>query len=131
MVDTKSGMVPGTSQTLLGHFWDKSCLTQMSKNHETSRLLKTNFCRESLSSKVDLIWHLRPNPKVENARMLILFLSSFLQISSKTGLSRPKHNLLLHVFDLNPSFPEHLFFLSFGAIWDSFISNCISNYISP
>ena len=42
-------------------------------NSENRLLGKTH------SSKVDLIWHLRPIRKVENARVLILFLSCFLQ----------------------------------------------------
>ena len=121
----------GWSQTPPRRFWvtfgTNHFFTKTSKNHETSRFMKTDFCRKTLSSKVDLIWHLCSILKVENARTLILFLSSFLQISSKTGLSRPKHNLLLHVFDLNPSFSWKNTF-SFGAIWDLFISNCIIMY---
>ena len=118
----------GWSQTPPRHFWvtfgTNHFFTKTSKNHETPRCLKTDFRRKTVSSKVDLIWQLRPIRLRQNARILILFLSSFLQISSKTGLSRPKHNLLPHVVDLNPSFSRKNT-LSFGAIWDLFISNCI------
>ena len=41
--------------------------------------MKTDCCWKTVSSKVDLIWHLRPIRKVENARTLIFFLSYFLQ----------------------------------------------------
>ena len=106
----------GWSQRPPRHFWvtfgTNHFFSKTSNNHETSRFMKTDFCRKTLSSKVNLIWHLWSIRKVENARTLILFLSSFLQKPSKTGLSRPKHNLLVHVFDLNPSFfPEKQFFM--------------------
>ena len=45
--------------------------------------------------------------------------------SSKTGLSRPKHSLSLHVVDLNPSFSWKSIF-SFGAIWGSFLEEHIA-----
>ena len=51
-------------------------LPNKSKNVNCS---ESRFLWKTLSSKVDLIWHLRPICKVENARTLILFLSSFLQ----------------------------------------------------
>ena len=41
-------------------------------------------------------------------------------LSSKTGLSGPKHSLLPQVFDLNPSSSWKSTF-SFGAIWDLFL----------
>ena len=71
---------------------------------------------KTLSSKVDLIWHLRPTRKVENARTLIFFLSCFLQkldfydnrrIFTSCFLSQPQLSLKKHF-----SIGSHLGFIS-------------------
>ena len=75
------------------------------QNHppETSTFLKTDFFWKTVSSKVDLIWHLRPIRKVENARTLIIFLSSFLQ-----KLDFHDHDITFYLMFLisTPVFPE-------------------------
>jgi len=57
----------------------KNKQTKTSKQHETLICLETIFVLRNISSKVDLIWQLRPIRKVEHARTLILFLSSLFQ----------------------------------------------------
>ena len=51
----------------------------LQKSRNTPHVPKADFVGKTISSKVDLIWHLRPIRKVENARTLIIFLSYFLQ----------------------------------------------------
>ena len=87
------------------------------KTPTTLNFLKTDLCRKTLSSKVDLVWQLWPIRKVENARTLILFLSSFLKKTKKTGLSRPKHSLLPQDFDLDPSFSMKKSVFIWSLIW--------------
>ena len=82
------------------------------------------FFRKTLSSKVDLIWHLRPIRKVENARTLILCLSYFLQklhfYDQKTDLyvvfwSQPQFLMRKHFFIWS-----HLGFISwriYSLLW--------------
>jgi hypothetical protein len=54
---------------------------------------------------------------VGNARTLILFLSSFPKKLEQTGLSRPKHSLLPHDFDLDPSFSMKKYVFIWSLIW--------------
>ena len=56
LVQNSSGMVPDTSQTLLGHFWDKTFFQKKrkktSEKHETPRRLKTIcFLRKDTNDK--------------------------------------------------------------------------------
>ena len=56
--------------------------------------MKTDVLCKMVSSKVDLIWQLRPIRKVENARTLIFSLPYFLQ----------KHDFYDQQIDFNPVF---------------------------
>ena len=83
---------------------------------------KLILCRKTLSSKVDLIWQLRPIRKVENARTLILFLSWFLQ---KLDFHHQNIAFYLKCLISTPVFSWNSTF-SFGAIWDLFLEEHIA-----
>ena len=55
----RSGMVPKTSGTLLGHFWEKTVfVVKTSQNHETSTCLKTDLGKRRPDMKIQ-IWLLK------------------------------------------------------------------------
>ena len=83
---------------------------------KASDCMKPVFVLENVSSKLDLIWHLRPIRKVENARTLILFLSYLLRKLHFYD----QEQTFTSCFDPNPSFSWKQTF-SFGAIWDLFL----------
>ena len=94
------------------------------KNTKNVKFYETRFFWKTLSSKVDLIWQLRPIRKVENARTLILFLSYFLQkldfYDKKTDFypvfwSQPQFFMKKHFFIWS-----HLGFIS----WRIYIAFC-------
>ena len=118
LIISRHGSKPKSSQTYkhplenaTNHLPGKSKNVNMSENL---------FCRKTLSSKVDLIWHLRPIRKVENARTWIVFLPYVLQ-----KLDFRDQNIAFYLRRLI-STPVFLFFFSFGAIWDLFLEEHIA-----
>ena len=81
---------------LQNYFWKRP--KSQSKNVEFA---EHRFVWKTLSSQVDLIWHLRPIRKVENARTLILFLSKFLQ---KLAFYDQKHEAKVSLFNVKVQF---------------------------
>ena len=77
---------------------------------------------KTVSSKVDLVWQLRPICKVENTRTLILYLSYFLQ---KLDFHDQQTYFYLMFSISTPGFHEKMFF-SFGAFFDLFLEEHIA-----
>ena len=90
------------------------------KRPKTSNFLKTDVCWKTLSSKINLIWQLWPIRKVENARTLILFLSSFLKKTKKLDFHDQNIACYLKILISTPVFPWKSPF-SFGALFDLFL----------
>ena len=124
----RAKMITNPSISLRKHPKPPSQKAPKQSTNKNVKFYETDFCRKTVSSKVDLIWQLWPIRKVENTRTLILVLSSFPKKTKKLDFHDQNIAFYLKFLISTPVFPGKNPF-SFGALFDLFLVEHISIYI--